>query len=164
MKRILLRFENRNGTILTCAIFSIALGSVTFIAFFNYEIMVGCIFAVLCAGAITILLYYFLCKEVIIDFKHNQVKMKVGTQIQQCELDNVKNIEIVFHQVKKMNCYSAQVTAFLKDGRTIAIKIYPKSYSYRLVTYCTGRVTNRFKVRIESQVKEYDFIACHTIN
>ena len=164
MKRINLRFENKSGTILACAIISIVLGLIACICFANYEIIGGCILAVMDAGAIAVLMYYVLRKEVIIDFKHNQVKMKVGSKKQQCELDNVKNIEIVFRQVKKMECYSAQVTAYLKDGRAISIKIYPKSYSYRLVTYCTGRITNRFKARIERQVKEYDFIACHTIN
>ena len=165
MKRILLRFENKNGTILTFVILLIVFASVTCIAFLNCEIIAGCIFTVLCAGAIAVLLYNILRKEIVIDFKHNQVKMKRGTKKQQCKLDDVKNIEIVFHQVKKMKCYSAQVTAYLKDGKTISIKIYPKRYSHRVFgNYSTGIVTNRFKTNIERQVQEYDFITCHTIN
>lgn len=164
MKRILLRFENNNGTILTCAIISIVMGLVAGIAFSDCEIVGGCVFAALCTGAIATLLYNVLRKEVIIDFKHNRVKMKAGTKKEQCQLDNVKDMEIIFHQVKKMKCYSAQVIANLKDGRTISIKIYPKSHRYRAVTFFYGRVTNRFKARIEKQVKAYDLITCHTEN
>lgn len=164
MKRILLRFENTIGSILTFTILSFAFGFVALMAFLDYIILVGCLFAVLCAGFIIALLYYSLRKEVIIDFKHNLIKMKAGTKKERCEVDKVKNLEIIFHWVKKMDCYSAQVFAYLKDGKIISIKIYPESHHYRWVYYFTGRVTKRLKLRIEKQVKGYDFITCRTEN
>lgn len=162
MKCINLRFENKNGTILTIAIITTVMLLATGIAFFNREIAVGCVLAVLCVGLIAALLYYSLRKDVIIDFKHNFIKMKVGTKKEWCELDKIENLKIVFHWVKKMNCYSAQVAAYLKDGKTISIKIYPESYRYRMAHYVTGRVTERSKRRIERQLKGYDFIICCT--
>lgn len=164
MKRIFLRFESHTGTLLTTAIIAIVMGLTAGIAFSNCEIAVGCLLTVFCAGSIAAFLYYILRKEVIIDFKHNFIKLKAGSKKKQCELDKVKNLEIVFHRVQKMNCYSAQIFAYLKDGETISIKIYPKSYRYRLAYYVTGKVTDRSKLRIERQVNGYDFITCRTKN
>ncbi len=161
-KRILLRFENSNRSILTYAIITMLTGLVTGIAFFHSEIAAGCITAILCAGSIAVFLHYVLRREVIIDFEHNLLEMRKGNQKERCELDQVKNLEIVFHWVQKRNCYAAQVFAYLQNGNTIAIKIYPKLHVYRSVYYSTGRVTGKLKSRIEKQVQGYDFITCRT--
>lgn len=165
MKRILLRFESKSGTILWLSVVAIVFGFVSGIAFFDGVIAVGCIFAIICAGLIAALLYFAFRKEVIIDFKHNLFKMKAGIKKEQCALDQVKNLEIVFRWVKKMDCYSAQILACLKDGKTISVKIYPRiyrSYRYRLADSVWGRVTERLKRRVERQVSGYDFITCRT--
>lgn len=101
MKRILLRFESKSGTILWLSVVAIVFGFVSGIAFFDGIIAVGCIFAIICAGLIAALLYFAFRKEVIIDFKHNLFKMKAGIKKEQCALDQVKNLEIVFRWVKK---------------------------------------------------------------
>ena len=160
MKHLRLRFEKRNVIISTCAVLFIVMACAVGFAFSNKMIAVGCLMSIFGAGALAVLLYYALLTEVIIDFKHNRLKMKSGLKKEKCELDKVKKIEIVFHRVNKINCYSVQVIAYLNDGKTIAIKIHPEYYHYKLASYFTGKVTNRTKIHIENQVSGYEIITC----
>ena len=163
MKRLRLRFQNYNGKILTFAFISVVTGIASGMAFSAGEIAGGIILAIVYAGAFTALIWYVSRVGVILDFRNNRLKMKSGSDKEECALDEITKMEIVFHRMRNMSGYSAQVKVNLKNGRTITVKFYPKRTKARSGYTVTGEVSNQKKLRIENKVSGYGFISCRTI-